>query len=263
MRHFAANEGISEKSLATVWYPVDKFAGGSDPALLLHQLLSPEGANCWDSKGNIHRGLRGAVDEDVAESLGMSSYKLKKFKKENRYGYFEEARAIAVSSSGSARVWASLRQQVPCALVGFLRAEIVAAERAFATGPRTRATLFRDAVQAFVPSVRSLPWEAVFALRKDRRVSAFRSWLSARRDSVEATDDGKRALDDLWSAIGELAVDVKTEVIKGFASNVPLPIPINPIGLALSAKAIAHARRFEKKYDWMLFLHLIKKAAES
>jgi hypothetical protein len=56
---------------------------------------------------------------------------------------------------------------------------------------------------------------------------------------------------------------VKTEVIKGIASNLPLLIPINPIGLTVSANAIADARRFEKKYDWLLFLHSIKKAAES
>lgn len=259
---FVNGEGISEKEIAKVWYPVDKFAGGSDPEALLRQLFIPDRANCWDSKGNIRRGLRGAVDEAVAESLRMSSYELKKLKKENWYGYVRETNALAVTSTGSARLWTILRQQVPCALVGFYRAEIIAAEHVLTTAPRTRATLFRDEVQAFVPSVRDLPWEAVFALRKDKRVSAFRSWLSAHTGLVGGTDNSKRVLDSLWSAIDDLAVNVKTEVIKGIVSNIPLPIPVNPVGIATSVKTIGDARKFEKKYDWLLFLHSIKKAAE-
>jgi len=51
----------------------------------------------WDSKGNLRQGLRGAVDEAVAENLGMSRYRLEKLKKD---GYSHLIKRIKQTTTG-------------------------------------------------------------------------------------------------------------------------------------------------------------------
>jgi hypothetical protein len=196
------------------------------------------------------------------QSLGVSKYGLGKIKKQDWHGYAREAGALAASSTGAARVWTWVRQFRPCAFLAFYSVEAVAAQSLVSPAPIHHTETMHTSVEEFVPSVRSLPWRAVLDLRKDRRVAAFRRWLfqQSGSDSKPKANNSK-AIDTLWKAFGELKVSTPKEVIKGIASNLPLPIPLNPASVAISGKAIYDAHHFNKKYDWLIFLHTLQKAS--
>jgi len=151
-----------------------------------------------------------------------------------------------------------------CALVAFNQAELLAGQQLVEAGSVATGESLRDVVKAYVPSVRNLPWDAVFARRNDKRVGAFRRWLAA-SSRLNETKSARiqRAADDLWSAVKDLQTDTKAKILKGLAGNMPLPLPVNPFSIALSAKAVRDAHQFEKKYDWLLFLHSMHDATKS
>ena len=46
---------------------------------------------------------------------------------------------------------------------------------------------------------------------------------------------------------------VTKNVVKGVASNIPLPIPVNPVSIVCTGRDILKEINFEKKYGWLYF----------
>ena len=69
------------------------------------------------------------------------------------------------------------------------------------------------------------------------------------------------AVDALWDAFGELKVNVGSEVLQGIVANLPLPMPINPFGLAISVKDVIGAVKFRRRFGWLSFLHKLNKVS--
>jgi hypothetical protein len=80
----------------------------------------------------------------------------------------------------------------------------------------------------------------------------------SRASSETDSSPSQAAIDSLWDAVSELKPDIVGETIETIISNAPLPIPINPAGIALSVKQLHDAYEFSKRYEWLLFLHTLR-----
>jgi hypothetical protein len=165
----------------------------------------------------------------------MTRTELREWKRDLYPFYAKDANAVAVTSTSSAIVWTLIRPITPCALVGVTRADIIAAQRLLAGDEVSSGRLFHDRVKAFVPSIQNLSWDSILRLRGDKCLDAFRKWLWS-ASSRSKRGRGTHPVDELWKAVDEIMPNLKGEVVEGFVSNVPLPLPVNPIGLILTGK---------------------------
>jgi len=212
-----------------------------------------------------------AADEAICDVLNISRRRLYQIKKEEKYGYFRELNGALASAEEGAHAWLFLQNYAPCALVAFHRIDQVALTGLLRSTPQTeaktsqpvfgRADHILQPVQMYVPRVGDLPWDVLIRLRRDRRVRAFRRWLcqTSQDNVVPGGDSTCYATDALWDAFGQMRESVSGEIIQGLVGNMPLPIPVNPLGVAIAGKSIFHAIKFERRFGWISFLHKLDK----
>lgn len=193
----------------------------------------------------------------MAESFGLSRRRAKELQLRGDYGYLSDANGLA-STVGAVRAWHILQTSAPCAFLAFNKLEYTMGIETLTANVRS-ADLQFTVTETYVPSVRGLPWEAVFRLRKDRRVVAFRAWLEQRAAQDVNTE---HVINDLWRAFGELTPSTRGEVLKALASNIPMPIPVNPASVAISTRSVVRAGRFNRRNKWLIFLHAQKKESD-
>lgn len=244
---------ISVKAVTQAWQSMEIV----DPALgqedLIMRTLAPPNSAIFDKSGNWRKGLRGAIDETIARQMNLSLHGVRKLKHENPYGYIREGNALANTAVGSVLVWTVLRTYVQCAYFAFNPVEFAAA---YLLLKSDEGTPFRSA-NFLLPNAEKLPWQEVFEIRGRPEAISFRRWFRSRMagnansQSIEADIIGA-----LLEIIEDLRPNIGSEILKGIASNIPLPIPINPASVTLSAKSLANAVRFKKKYSWAAFLQM-------
>jgi hypothetical protein len=250
------------RGLGRAWAPFDTVIPAVDVTFFKARLLGVD-HDGYSRSGGIVPGLKGAVDEALMESWGVSRRRLRQIASDDRIGYFRECNAILASATGGARAWAQLQGFTNCSLVSFLRVEQVAVDKLVSVSRVDRMEGLYRPVEVFVPSVRGLPWEAIVQLRRHRGVKTFRRWLAGLQKPASITPNADQAIESLWNAFGELKVSTGVEVIKGIIGNIPLPIPINPASVALSAHSITRSAKFNKRNGWLTFLHAAHRASSN
>ncbi|MFC7246986.1 hypothetical protein ACFQO7_31295 [Catellatospora aurea] len=255
-----SDEGVPTKAFEELWVSYDAYVPASekgqfDEALRIDREILPARG------GKYRHGFKGATDEAIMKTLKLSRKRLRAIENEDRYSYLREYNGVTASAFGGAAIHRRLRQYVPCALVAFYRIEQLAALTVDATDRADDAQSMYEAVEMFVPSVRDLPWAAVADLRSHRKVRNFRQWLAGSASPGGAAGR-TQAIDALWAAIDELGLSTRMEVIKGIVGAAPFPLPVNPIGLAMSGRDIVHSWRFTRSRGWLTFLHSAHKATK-
>jgi hypothetical protein len=268
-RHFEgilevfASEGVRIQDLADCWQPYDRVVPPDEVAVnrLLFGYFHEDGIN--PSTGGYWAGYTAPLDRTLAGHLKVSPARLQELKRrDEHYSYTRECNALVEMATGSARAWLHLQSRSPCSLIAFNEVEEYAMARLVGMGNhdefRSIDSIYSP-VELFVPSIGELPWTAINDLRKDGRIGSFRRWLTSSGSKIPASKD--EALEELWDAFGELRVSTGGEVVKGILGNLPLPIPVNPAGLALSGQSIVSSRRFDRRRGWLMFIHSMRSAS--
>jgi hypothetical protein len=242
---------VQLKPMEGAWHSVESIHPNLAGKQLATECFTPPQSMVYDSSGAWKEELRGAIDAELAAYFGVSSDEIGKLKGPKSYEYMKEGNALANSGVGSILVWTMLRSHLECAYFAFNEVEFAAADLLLCRDERSS---FR-AANLLMPDAGELSWEEVFDIRERPEALSFRQWLHSRN---WANSDNKSIEQDVIGALLDVVDDcrpnVGTEILKGVASNIPLPIPINPAGLAMSVKSIFDARRFRRKYDWAFFL---------
>jgi len=116
-----------------------------------------------------------------------------------------------------------------------------------------------------IPDFGQLSWSVLLELRKDDYIKSFRTKIAEFTSSENM--DVKNIIDhEVIKGLWELAERVKPNLpatsINGILTNIPLPLPVNPYGLALAAKEVIDAKRICDKYGWIFFIQNVKVASE-
>lgn len=158
--------------------------------------------------------------------------------------------------------WAVLHAKDACALLAD-PAEARVVEGVFATSmPPTDHALFSQALMTRLSGPGDVSWDHVFGLRSSTFVEAFRKKISQLDRLIKESDNRRdigAILDEFERRdLRELALTVKPDAKSAWAraltANVPLPIPVNPVAIALSAADLKGTYERRKRFGWLYFL---------
>ncbi|WP_143273699.1 hypothetical protein [Aquimarina sp. MAR_2010_214] len=107
-----------------------------------------------------------------------------------------------------------------------------------------------------------LSWDEIIILRKSEFIKDFRLKIFDWTTDFLKTKDVEKFQSDLNKFINDAKFDfidrkkpnLKKTSILGILGNIPLPIPVNPISLANSAKEIRDDIKIKKDFDWLFFI---------
>lgn len=123
------------------------------------------------------------------------------------------------------------------------------------------ATLF--STELVIPDFDSIfDWNDVIELRKDSYITSFREKLKNIKYSKSIDE---HLVDELQNSTYDLIDLVKpnkgANLAKAILGNLPLPIPVNPIAIAISLEGLANDKHIEKKYGHLFFLSKVRDIA--
>jgi len=252
----AHQQNLKPDRITRAWHSIDSIHPSFIEREFKMILVRPPMELVFDKHGNWRRGLRGAIHAQAAKYFGVSQNELRRKLREpedpvGKHAIVREGNALAVTSVGSAVVWTIIRPYLDCAFFPLSEVEFAAAN--LILDASNAGTL--KAANLLLPDAGNLTWQEVFEIRDTLQAESFRRWLHSRNwaDSCNRTIE-QQVIGALLEVVNDCRPNVGAEILKGIASNLPIPLPINPASIVLSLKAIGDAQRFQEKYDWSLFL---------
>jgi hypothetical protein len=122
--------------------------------------------------------------------------------------------------------------------------------------------LFEDVARYRLPRLKELSWDRVIDLRHHKFLENFRRAIQAVRDELRSP--GKNAAREAFAEIERknlkellslLTPSVGTALAKGILTNLPVPMPVNPVGLIDSILAVRKEHQIAEKFGWIYFLY--------
>jgi hypothetical protein len=160
----------------------------------------------------------------------------------------------------SVSTWCQLNQNDPCTLLA-PDCERTVVEKVFGSSGSSDIDKFSAIASAHIPNMESLSWEHVLELRHHPYLERFREKLSSLEISVRNCNNETACkviadleLSELRRLAKSVEPSVKSAAIKAFASNVPLPAPVNPVSVALGIKDIEDNVERQRSFGWLYFL---------
>lgn len=228
--------------LRKVWRPVQAF-------LPDYEFLKRPWQN--DDERLIELAQTVAVEEVLAEYPDIS-----------QRGLQREVGLVGAGLIEAVATWAVLQARRPCVMLAD-PGEARLVEGVFAiSSPAAQHALFSQVMQSRLPSPEALSWERVFELRASPFLEAFRLKI-AELDRLIREAGGGREVQDILDELErhdlrELAATVKPNPrgawAKAVAANIPLPIPVNPVSIAMSAVDVKGAYDRHQRFGWLYFL---------
>ena len=117
---------------------------------------------------------------------------------------------------------------------------------------------FSDIITAIIPDISEYSWDEIIEIRHHNYWTQFRKKLTELSANIEDKKLGKDILEeivrkDLVEMVQYFRPQVTKNIVKGVASNIPLPIPINPMSVVCTGYDIKKEIDFDKKYGWIYF----------
>lgn len=112
-----------------------------------------------------------------------------------------------------------------------------------------------------VPEFSKIPIVEIAKLKQKDKLKSIGQLTEQIRDGnqrMSNLDFSKKFIEYLWE-IGKTLSPSVPETLVGILGEVPLPIPINPLGLLSSANDINQLIQFKKKYSWFITLSKLQK----
>lgn len=121
--------------------------------------------------------------------------------------------------------------------------------------------LFSEIAIQRVPNFNQLSWERIFELRNHPFLGNFREKIASIQGSIQSFDvkTTNEVIEEIeMYDLRELAKLCKpsprSAIMKLIASNIPLPIPLNPISLGLGIDDYTTEQKKANKFGWLYFL---------
>lgn len=120
---------------------------------------------------------------------------------------------------------------------------------------------FFDVMNWRVPRMRELPWDRVIEIRNHPLLEGFRCKLQELALNLNNQNEkelkellNEMELFDLREFARLVGSSPMTDVFKGFATNTPLPLPVNPYGVWSSVKDVKKSIELRRRFGWIFFL---------
>jgi hypothetical protein len=112
-----------------------------------------------------------------------------------------------------------------------------------------------------VPDLSKIPLIEIAKLKQKDKLKSIGQLAESIRDNnqrLSNLDFSKIFIDYLWQ-VGKTLSPSVPETLIGLLGNLPLPIPINPLGFISSINDINQLIQFKKKYSWFMVLSKLQK----
>ena len=121
--------------------------------------------------------------------------------------------------------------------------------------------LFSEVLNNHIPDLSNYSWDKIIELRNHQYFQNFREKIVCLNLQI-STNNSKTAIEiideltnrDIKEIINLFKPSLKNSIVRGIASNFPLPIPINPLSIYFSGKEIKRDIDISNKYGWLFFL---------
>jgi hypothetical protein len=179
----------------------------------------------------------------------------------NEPGFQHEARWFSYGIIDTVAIWSALNTQNSYGLLANPEGSKVI-QQLFALPQRNREfDLFSEVVEQRLPNFDELSWEKVLELRNHQFLENFRSKLVEVQNKYRESDIIAAAeivqemeLNDLRTLARMVRSSGRMTLIKFIVSNIPLPIPVNPVSVGLGIKDLATERVRTAQFGWLYFL---------
>jgi hypothetical protein len=149
----------------------------------------------------------------------------------------------------------SLNTSEPCAFLSDRRESNVVCEVFQTVQPPGESQVFQEAVLIAVPNAAVLSWERVLELRRHPYLEQFRRKITELNKSLHINDTTaireavqQVELHDLRALARLVEPSQKTTILKSIVSNIPLPIPVNPVSIGIGLKEIRDTYEKRQKF---------------
>lgn len=117
---------------------------------------------------------------------------------------------------------------------------------------------FSDVITAIIPDISEYSWDEIMEIRHHNYWTKFREKITELSESIVDKKLGQDILEeivrkDLIEMAQHFRPQVTKNIVKGVVSNIPLPIPINPVSVVCTGYDIMKEIDFDKKYGWIYF----------
>lgn len=158
--------------------------------------------------------------------------------------------------------WAYLNQQVGCYMLADSREGEVLRKIFSVKASGADFDTFFKIYEALVPDYSRLSWDRLIDLRHHQYLETFRNKVQEMNRMARSKDSvgvAKIAHELLLRDLVEIAKLTKPDVLstntlKLVASNMPLPIPVNPLSLLLGFEDIRKQKNLSDRFGWLYFL---------
>lgn len=117
---------------------------------------------------------------------------------------------------------------------------------------------FSNIITCIIPDVSQCSWNEIIEIRHHNYWLQFRKKMTDLSDSISDEKLNQEILEeiirkDLIEMAQHFRPQTTKNIIKGVVSNIPLPIPVNPMSIVFTGESIMNELDFQKKYGWIYF----------
>lgn len=239
------------QELERIWVPIRKYVPdylflGSMPA--------------WESR---HSGV-----VEIAERITIEETR-ESHPEADELGLAHEVAWAGAGLIDTVNLWFSLNDKSPCCFIPNFREKRVLEELFEADTKLETFEIFSEFMQGKLPTLSNASWNKIVELRHSEFIHRFRQKLYEVQKCIfegEVKAVGELVEEMLRSDLKALAKSFQpapfSTLIKGIASNWPLPIPVNPISAISSIQQIYKEYDIHKRYGWIYFMFEIENLKE-
>ena len=159
------------------------------------------------------------------------------------------------------RYWRLLAERLNCSFVpGPFESEVLESLPALGESKKQH-FVFEQIMRCRLPRLSSLSFDDICDLRKHRYLSALRRKVSEVSEMARSGDreDAKTLFQELEHSAMRKVLEVirpntRTTLIKAVLTNIPLPIPVNPLGVSQGILDVHKDYKLERHHGWLYFL---------
>jgi hypothetical protein len=178
------------------------------------------------------------------------------------FAFYHEVAWANEGLKDGVNAWFRINEKSLCTFLPTSREEEVL-RRSFSKALEKKAQdLFSRVITGRIPDLQDISWDEIVSLRKHSFFVNFREKmveLSHQLDTLTEGQSVEKYVEKIYRIEMEEMVQLfrpspKLSIFNGVASNLPLPLPINPYGIILSANDARKQLAAAKKYGWLYFL---------
>ncbi len=125
--------------------------------------------------------------------------------------------------------------------------------------PKRTENIWNGLAGVGVPDPGELNWQSIITLYESKNKKAFQNKIS----EIAQGNLNDEIANHLWDIFKESKKDIKSLIVKSVISEIPLPIPINPISIYFSIQDIVEAYKQNNKNVWLSFIAQVRSYRDS